>query len=129
MAKDSTSTHTSSCDSAIKCKVYNPYNDTKDTLVDETTENAYSFWFYILIRSIADIFPAAAIALLGGAVIIATRETSTGRGDVGKQFAVGALGFGLFPLLVGCFEDMFMFAIGCFTFLLLLATVVILIDE
>lgn len=129
MHKDSTIGHASSCDPIIKCKVYNPYNDTKDTLIDETTENAYSFWFYLLIRSIADIFPAAAIALLGGAVIIATRETSTGRGDVGKQFAAGALGFGLFAPLVGCFKETSLFAVGCFTFLLLLAAVIIMVDE
>lgn len=40
---------------------------------------------YLGIRCLADIFPTAAIALIDAAIVIATRETSTGRGDVGRQ--------------------------------------------
>lgn len=62
---------------------------------------SYTFWSYLVIRSIADIFPTAAITLLDAAVIIATRETSSGRGDVGRQLAWGTFGFSLFAPLVG----------------------------
>lgn len=73
---------------------------------------------------------AAAVALLGTAVVIATRETSTGRGDVGKQFACGALGFGVFaPIIGGCANGRFFEAIICFTVLMVLAVIMLLADE
>lgn len=56
---------------------------------------------YLVIRSVADIFPTAAVVLLDAAVVIATRETSCGRGDVGRQLAFGSLGFALFGPLTG----------------------------
>ena len=54
------------------------------------------FWTYLAIRSAADIFPTTAVALIDAAVVIATRETSCGRGDVGRQLAFGSLGFAIF---------------------------------
>lgn len=60
-----------------------------------------TFWSYLIIRSLADIFPAAAITLLNAAIIIATRETSTGRGDVGLQLVSASVGWALFPLILG----------------------------
>lgn len=44
-----------------------------------------TFWMYLAIRCLADIFPTAAVALIDATIVIATRETSTGRGDVGRQ--------------------------------------------
>lgn len=41
------------------------------------------------------------MTLLNAAIIIATRETSTGRGDVGRQLAWGSLGWAIFPLIIG----------------------------
>lgn len=60
-----------------------------------------AFWMYLFVRSVADIFPTTAVALIDAAVVIATRETSCGRGDVGRQLAFGSLGFALFGPLVG----------------------------
>lgn len=60
-----------------------------------------TYWSYLLIRSIADIFPVAIITLLNAAVIIATRETSTCRADIGRQLAWGALGWALTTLTLG----------------------------
>ncbi|XP_044579842.1 uncharacterized protein LOC123261971 isoform X1 [Cotesia glomerata] len=60
-----------------------------------------TFWMYLTIRSIADIFPTAAVTLVDAAIVIATRETSCGRGDVGRQLAFGSLGFALFGPLAG----------------------------
>ncbi|XP_014486309.1 PREDICTED: uncharacterized protein LOC106750455 isoform X2 [Dinoponera quadriceps] len=57
-------------------------------------------WIYLAVR-IADIFPTTAVALIDAAVVIATRETSCGRGDVGRQLAFGSLGFALFGPLAG----------------------------
>lgn len=39
--------------------------------------------------------------LLNTAVIIATRETSSGRSEIGRQLAWGALAWGIFPLIFG----------------------------
>lgn len=61
-------------------------------------------WSYFTIRLIADIFPLAALVLLDTSIIIATRETSTGRGDVGHQFAWGSLGWAMFSPIVGLFD-------------------------
>lgn len=55
------------------------------------------------IRIIADLFPVSIITLLNTAIIIATRETSTGRADVGRQLAWGALGWFLFVLILAVF--------------------------
>lgn len=60
-----------------------------------------TFWMYLIIRSIADIFPTTAFVLIDGAVIIATRETSCGRGDVGRQLAFGSMGFAVFGPIAG----------------------------
>ena len=60
-----------------------------------------TFWMYLVIRSLADIFPTAAVALLDASVVIATRETSCGRGDVGRQLAFGSFGFAIFGPLTG----------------------------
>ncbi|PSN54364.1 hypothetical protein C0J52_14108 [Blattella germanica] len=60
-----------------------------------------TFWTYLVVRSIADIFPTAALALLAAVVVVATRETSVGRGDVGRQLAFGWLGLAIFGPIVG----------------------------
>lgn len=41
------------------------------------------------------------MALLGAACVIATREKSLGRGDVGRQLAFGTIGLAIFPPLAG----------------------------
>lgn len=46
-----------------------------------------------MIRLVADLFPVSIITLLNTAIIIATRECSTGRADFGRQLAWGALGW------------------------------------
>lgn len=56
-----------------------------------------TFWMYLGIRCLADIFPTAAVGLIDAATVIATRETSTGRGDVGRQLGNFFL---TYPLLI-----------------------------
>lgn len=55
----------------------------------------------MLIRIIADLFPVSIITLLNTAIIVATRETSSGRSDVGRQLAWGAVGWFLFVVILG----------------------------
>lgn len=60
-----------------------------------------TYWSYLVIRIIADLFPVSIITLLNTAIIIATRETSSGRADVGRQLAWGAVGWFLFVTVLG----------------------------
>lgn len=61
-------------------------------------------WSYFSIRLLSDIFPLAALVLLDTSILIATRETSTGRGDVGHQYAWGSLGWAIFAPIVSIFD-------------------------
>lgn len=90
-----------------------------------------TYWSYFTIRVLGDIFIMGAITALNSALIIATRETSTGRADVGRQLAWGALGWGLFPLILELcdLEDVIFYpVIVCIT-LWVLAALVLLIDR
>ncbi|XP_049888125.1 uncharacterized protein LOC126382357 [Pectinophora gossypiella] len=94
------------CRPAVRCQVLDPYDEPGGVLADAECrlvigDPAYSFWTYFVIRVLADIWPTAALALLGAACVIATRETSLGRGDVGRQLAFGTIGLAIFPPLAG----------------------------
>lgn len=53
----------------------------------------------------------------------------TGRGDVGKQFAAGALGFGIFaPIIGGAAAGIYLDAMICFTVLMAIAVIILLVD-
>ncbi|XP_011503050.1 PREDICTED: uncharacterized protein LOC105366338 isoform X2 [Ceratosolen solmsi marchali] len=92
----------------VECLLDNPYDsDLEKSILAESHcrqvigNEQLTFWMYLAIRSLADIFPTAAVALIDAALVIATRETSTGRGDVGRQLAFGSLGFAAFGPLSG----------------------------
>lgn len=94
------------CKPMVECEVFDPYDSPGSVLAESQCikvigDVELTFWSYLIIRSIADIFPAAAVTLLNTAIIIATRETSTGRGDVGRQLAWGSFGWAIFPLIIG----------------------------
>lgn len=99
-----------SCRPVIQCEVVNPY-DTADSVMMQSQcvevfgDPETTFWYYLVIRSIADIFPTAALVLFDAAIIIATRETSTGRGDVGRQLVWGTLGFAITAPVVGLIAE------------------------
>lgn len=94
-----------------------------------------TFWTYLIIRCIADSFPTAAIALLDAAIIIATRETSRGRGDYGRQMAWGSLGWALFAPIVGAIGQtppdtpVYLVSISVAVILMVIAAVVTLLAE
>ncbi|KAL0839610.1 hypothetical protein ABMA28_016289 [Loxostege sticticalis] len=94
------------CKPAVRCQVLDPYDEPDGVLADaecrlQIGDPAYTFTVYLILRMLADIWPTAALALLGAACVIATRETSLGRGDVGRQLAFGTLGLAIFPPLAG----------------------------
>ncbi|XP_060531100.1 uncharacterized protein LOC132704840 isoform X2 [Cylas formicarius] len=119
------------CRPMVVCEIHDPYNNTDSLLRrSQCGFDNIGFWLYLTFKSLGDLFVAAAVALLGTAVVIATRETSTGRGDIGKQFAVGALGLGIFaPIVGGVFGGRFFEAIVFFTVLLVLAVLILLVDR
>ncbi|XP_076169472.1 uncharacterized protein LOC143147766 isoform X2 [Ptiloglossa arizonensis] len=91
---------------SIECDLVDPYTLPDSVLIESQCQQAEDwshlvFWTYLAIRSAADIFPTTAVALIDAAVVIATRETSCGRGDVGRQLAFGSLGFAIFGPLTG----------------------------
>ncbi|XP_012261490.2 uncharacterized protein LOC110116776 [Athalia rosae] len=94
----------------IECDLNNPYGISGSIFEDAGCQQVignpeFTFWIYLTVRSLADIFPTTAVALLDAAVVIATRETSCGRGDVGQQLAFGSLGFAVFGSLSGFFTN------------------------
>lgn len=90
-----------------------------------------TFWSYLLVRSLAEIFPAAAVTLLNAAIIIATRETSTGRGDVGRQLAWGSFGWALFPLIIGLagVHDELLISVIIFAVSMLIVAIILLFAD
>ncbi|XP_017754261.1 PREDICTED: uncharacterized protein LOC108546590 isoform X2 [Eufriesea mexicana] len=91
---------------SIKCDLVDPYTLPDSVLIESQCQRTEDwshlvFWTYLAIRSAADVFPTTAVALIDAAVVIATRETSCGRGDVGRQLAFGSLGFAIFGPLTG----------------------------
>ncbi|KAK1130583.1 hypothetical protein K0M31_018708 [Melipona bicolor] len=123
---------------SIKCDLVDPYTLPDSVLVEsqcQQTEDGTHlvFWTYLAIRSVADIFPTTAVALIDAAVVIATRETSCGRGDVGRQLAFGSLGFAIFGPLTGYLctiienlNSFYYLPIGIHTIMMLLAALVAL---
>ncbi|KAI8440266.1 hypothetical protein MSG28_001633 [Choristoneura fumiferana] len=94
------------CIPTVRCQVLDPYDEPQGVLAHAeckiyTGDPTTTFWSYFVIRVLSDIWPTAALALLGTACVIATRETSIGRGDVGRQLAFGTIGLAIFPPLAG----------------------------
>ncbi|XP_031832215.1 uncharacterized protein LOC116426810 isoform X2 [Nomia melanderi] len=91
---------------SIECNLVDAYTLPDSVFVESQCQRGENwshlvFWTYLVIRSVADIFPTTAVGLIDAAVVIATRETSCGRGDVGRQLAFGSLGFAIFGPLTG----------------------------
>lgn len=83
------------------------------------------------IRAFADIFTVSIIVLLNTAIIIATRETSSGRSEIGRQLAWGALAWGILPLILGyagVHGDLFIPAMICIVFWVF-AAIILLINQ
>lgn len=130
-----------SCHPVIQCDVDDPYDAPNSVLAESQCvqvigDPSKTFWTYLVIRSIADIFPTAALTLLDAACIIATRETSSGRGDIGRQMAWGTFGFSIFAPLVGflCQDVMpltpvYMIAIVLFAVFMVVAALILLFAE
>jgi hypothetical protein len=75
------------CSPAIECLIKDPHERgsiLEDNIRTVSIRNV-PYESYYLVRIIAEIFPIIIHMLLNISIIIATRETSTGRGNVGHQ--------------------------------------------
>lgn len=89
------------CNTILSSKILkNPFLFFKQIIGDVDL----TVWSYFTLRLIAGIFPLAVLVLLDTSILIATRETSSGRGDVGHQLAWGSLGWALFAPIVSLFD-------------------------
>lgn len=72
--------------------------------------------------------------MLGAACVIATRETSLGRGDVGRQLAFGTIGLVIFPPLAGLaaqemYEDPYLVPFILHAVFMLIGAIILLVDK
>lgn len=79
----------------------------------------------------AEIFPTAAVTLLNAAIIVATRETSTGRGDVGRQLAFGSLGWATFPFIIGMcgIQGQLLWPVVVFAVSMIIAAIILIVAQ
>ncbi|CAG9792005.1 unnamed protein product [Diatraea saccharalis] len=128
----------SECKPAVRCQVLDPYDEPDGVLADAECrltigDPSATFTTYLILRMLADIWPTAALALLGAACVIATRETSLGRGDVGRQLAFGTLGLAIFPPLAGLaaesMESPFVVPFALHAVFMLIGALILLFDS
>lgn len=95
----------STCTPAVECHINDPYgHDSILRFIERTTKYAgtpASYEVYFPLRIIAELFPVIIHMLLNLAIIITTRETSVGRGNVGHQWAFYPIGVLVFASVIG----------------------------
>lgn len=92
--------NSSQCVPMVECEVLQPHED-KSILAYSSCYVKKPFYSYLTLRLLAELFPVTIHVLLNVATIVATRETSIGRGNVGHQFAFNAIGVLVFSTLLG----------------------------
>lgn len=94
-----------SCTPAVECHISDPYDE--DSIlhyIERTTKYSgvpVPYEEYVTLRIIAEIFPAIIHMLLNVAIIVATRENSSGRGNIGNQWAFYPIGVLVFASIIG----------------------------
>jgi hypothetical protein len=92
------------CIPMVECNITHAYDNEKSFLSQSLcyeVEESSLIWPYFILRSLGDLFAISVHLLLNIAIIVATRETSTGRGNVGHQLVWGAIGIFVFSLILG----------------------------
>lgn len=84
----------------VECEVLQPHEE-NSILADSSCFVKKPFYSYVTLRLLAELFPVTIHVLLNVATIVATRETSIGRGNVGHQLAFNAVGVLVFSTLLG----------------------------
>ncbi|XP_066993010.2 uncharacterized protein SP1173 isoform X2 [Anabrus simplex] len=90
----------------VICSLPHPYSSEASILAQSQCrrvigDSTVTFWTYLVIRSVADMFFTTALGLLDAAIVIATRETNLGRGDVGRELLWATLGYAAFAPIMG----------------------------
>lgn len=97
--------NTSNCIPVVECHILDPYSPSSILSVIERAESfnetELQHDLYFTLRIIAEIFPVIIHMLLNIAIIVATRETSVGRGNVGIQWAFYPIGVLIFASVIG----------------------------
>ncbi|ETN60070.1 hypothetical protein AND_008320 [Anopheles darlingi] len=95
------------CKAVVQCDIIDPYEDSESILHGTTCdgdedndgdddEGDATFYYYLSIRSLLDFFLLGALTLLNTAIVVATRDPSTGVADFGRQLVWGAVGWIIF---------------------------------
>lgn len=128
------------CTPAVECHIDGPFE--KDSILrfiertNEYTQIPIPYESYIPLRIIAELFPVIIHMLLNIAIIIATRETSVGRGNVGHQWVFYPIGVLVFASVIGLINhalpsdvDNFFVPILVFAVTMLICAVVVLLSK
>lgn len=92
------------CTVTIDCEIRDPFNQSSllhKIKHDNIEPVPLQFNLYLTLRIIAELFPVIIHTLLNIAIIIATRETSAGRGNVGQQWVFYPIGVLVFATFIG----------------------------
>jgi hypothetical protein len=93
----------SECAPAIECLVKDPQErgSILENSILSIIDKEVPYEYYYTIRIIAEIFPIIIHMLLNICIVIATRETSVGRGNIGHQWAFYPIGVLVFASVLG----------------------------
>lgn len=92
------------CTVTTDCEIRDPFNQSsllRFIKHDNVEPAPLQFDLYLTLRIIAELFPVIIHTLLNISIIIATRETSIGRGNVGHQWMFYPIGVLVFATIIG----------------------------
>lgn len=104
----------SHCTPAVECLIQGPHEI--GSILEKTGVNRdeVPFACYLTIRAIAEIFPLIVHMLLNISIIIATRETSAGRVNVGHISAYYPIGVLVFSVGIGITNHLIPYSVNTF---------------
>lgn len=104
----------SHCTPAVECLIQGPHEIGSILEKSSVKRDEVPFTCYLTIRAIAEIFPLIVHLLLNISIIIATRETSVGRGNVGHCLAYYPIGVLVFSAAIGITNHLIPYSINTF---------------
>jgi len=92
----------------VVCDLDDPYNTSDSLLLESECRHTFgdpqvTFWTFLVLRSVADIFPTTALALLASCLIVAARDTP---GLLCRQLVYATLGYAFLPPVVDLVIDL-----------------------
>jgi hypothetical protein len=97
-----TKENNSECVPAVECLIKDPHN--QGSILEKgriIIDQRVPYESYYTLRIIAEIFPIIIHMLINIAILVATRETSAGRGNVGHQWVFVPIGVLFFASILG----------------------------